>query len=330
MNGNLVEKIYQLYEFAKKSRAEIDKDWQTYYNFYIGKHHREFTPSTKKDIALNYCFSTIETIVPIMTDNRPRIYVIPEERTDEEAAKLADAIMEWSWYNLGMPVKLPLLIRSNLIWGTSFAKVYWNKVTNTVAVAVCDPHEIYIDPEAVAFEDCRYIIHAVVRDLAYIRRAYPETGQEVKADAGYSDTKEELEAVGDWKADINRKALVLECWLKEPDELEEYIEETEKGTEIKTRQKYPNGRVITVADHKLLRDISNPYSFDFPFVPFFDYQDPTRFWGVGEIQQIILLQKEINKRKAQIMRNSDLIANPIMIVPMDSGIDTDNLTNTPG
>jgi len=329
---DLAKNIQNLYEVAKRHRKEIDKNWGRWFNFYIGKQHKDLIPSTKKDIALNYCFSTIETIVPIMTDNRPRLYVVPQERTDEQAARLADAVLEWLWSNvLHMDIKLPQIIRSALIWGTSFLKVYWDSYKNEIGISVLDPHEIFVDPEAIDFDEARYVIHAVIRDIAYIRRAYPEHGYEVQPDTNYSSLRDEerLETTGDWKADIGKKALVLECWLREPDELEEYVEETPEGPVTKKQPKYPQGRVITVANNIVLRDIPNPYE-DFPFIKFEDYQVPNRFWGQGEIEQIVLLQQEINKRKAQIMKNADLIANPPLIVPRDSGVDADNLTNEPG
>ena len=332
MKNNLTDTIYKLFEHSKKSREDLTKKWDKWFSAYKGADEGSILkPKWKKDIALNYCFSSIETIIPTMTDNKPRLFCLPEERGDEMASKLANNILDYKWDDLDLDVSLTRVLRAMLIWGNAFWKIIWDYALDDVNVIMVNPHEIFVDPEATTLADCRYIIHAVIRDLAYIHKTYPENGKDVKADTSHSDVEETrgLAATGDWKEDFDKKVLLLECWLRDPDEMEEYVEQTENGEVKAERPKYPNGRLITVANHILLRDKKNPYD-DFPFVKFTDYDLPNSFWGMGEIEQIYLLQQEINKRKAQIMKNSDLVANPSLLVPRNSGIDTEKLTNEPG
>ena len=108
---------------------------------------------------------------------------------------------------------------------------------------------------------------------------------------------------------------------------------TKLGFEDGTRymRKYPNGRIITTAGTVLLCDKPSPYKHGrSPYVRFFRYPVPDRGFFYGEIDQIIPLQKELNKRKSQIIDIMNITANPPMLVNIASGIKAAKMTNEPG
>ena len=103
----------------------------------------------------------------------------------------------------------------------------------------------------------------------------------------------------------------------------------EDGT--RHRRKYPNGRIITIAGDILLRDKPSPYKHGrSPYVRFFRYPVPDRGYFYGEIDQIIPLQMELNKRKSQIIDIMNITANPPMLINIASGIKAAKMTNEPG
>lgn len=105
------------------------------------------------------------------------------------------------------------------------------------------------------------------------------------------------------------------------------------GLEDGTRyyRKYPNGRIIAWVGNTLLRDEPSPYQHGrCPYVRFFRYTVPDQNYFFGEIDQIIPLQEELNKRKSQAIDLLNLCVNPPMIVYQGSGIDTSKVTNRPG
>ena len=108
---------------------------------------------------------------------------------------------------------------------------------------------------------------------------------------------------------------------------------TKIGLEDGTKyfRKYPDGRIIAWIGNTLLRDDPSPYKHGrCPYVRFFRYTVPDKNYFFGEIDQIIPLQEELNKRKSQAIDLLNLCVNPPMIVYQGSGIDTGKVTNRPG
>lgn len=100
---------------------------------------------------------------------------------------------------------------------------------------------------------------------------------------------------------------------------------------VEWRRKYPFGRFITWVGNTLLRDIPSPYEHrGSPYVKFWRYTVPSKGYNFGEIDQIIPLQEELNKRKSQAIDLLNLCINPPLMVYQASGIDVNKLTNRPG
>ena len=96
-------------------------------------------------------------------------------------------------------------------------------------------------------------------------------------------------------------------------------------------RKYPYGRIITVCGKVLLEDKPSPYEHGhMPYVRFFDYLIPHETYAQGEIDQIIPLQDEINKRKSQVIDFFNICINPPIVLDRSAGIKTDKMTNRPG
>jgi hypothetical protein len=103
----------------------------------------------------------------------------------------------------------------------------------------------------------------------------------------------------------------------------------EDGTQW--QRKYPHGRIISWVGNTLLRDTPSDYQHNrCPYVRFFRYTVPDKSYFFGEIDQIIPLQEELNKRKSQAVDLLNLTVNPPMLVFQGSGIDISKVTNRPG
>ena len=97
------------------------------------------------------------------------------------------------------------------------------------------------------------------------------------------------------------------------------------------RRKYPYGRIITICENVLLRDDPSTYEHGrCPYVRFYDYPIPHTNQAIGEIDQIIPLQKELNKRKSQIIDYFNVCINPPIVIDRSAGLNTQKMTNRPG
>jgi len=75
----MVEKLFSKY---KQARYPYDSNWIENYKFFRGKQWKIARPSYRNSDVLNFIHSAIQTIVPIMTDNRPNIEAVPENPED--------------------------------------------------------------------------------------------------------------------------------------------------------------------------------------------------------------------------------------------------------
>ena len=122
------------------------------------------------------------------------------------------------------------------------------------------------------------------------------------------------------------QVLVLEMWCRDWTTMDEDME----GNKT---LKYPKGRVITCLPDLgiVLSDKKNPYKDGkFPFVIMKNYDVPFKFWGTGEVEQILSPQKYINDLTNQIIDNAKSTANMQWIIDKNSGIGQGKLTNRPG
>ena len=137
----------------------------------------------------------------------------------------------------------------------------------------------------------------------------------------------ELVNENDKNAQINNQVLVLEIWTRD------YQTEEHQNEDGVTKFKYPNGRVITLCPELgiVLSDKSNPYNDgEFPFRLMKDYDVPNKFWGEGEVAQLLSPQKYMNELNNSILDNAKATANMPWIIDKNSGIGYGKITARPG
>ena len=77
--------------------------------------------------------------------------------------------------------------------------------------------------------------------------------------------------------------------------------------------KYPNGRIMTETNGKLLYDDANRLGFNM-YVPFCLDPDVERIYTPSLIYHLISPQEELNKRRSQIADHASITANPILVI----------------
>ena len=176
--------VIDRFEASKKMIDRFRDKWDRYY-----KQYRSFVETNPGDwpfdtnLFIPLTFSTVESFLPRMVAQRPRITV--EARNDEDIPVASNhrEVLEYQWGYLGMPYKLIELAKSSLIYGVAWAKIGWlrkvrTRKFNTVledgsgrvvenirdivsydapVVDIVDNGNLYPDPEGTSPEDCRYI-----------------------------------------------------------------------------------------------------------------------------------------------------------------------------
>jgi hypothetical protein len=122
---------------------------------------------------------------------------------------------------------------------------------------------------------------------------------------------------------------VWEIWLDD-DNIDEVLdEEGEKSY----KKRFPHGRLITMLPNQniVLQDVENPYKHGHkPYVRFVDTVLPRQFWGEGEAEPLMDIQRVINKIMSVILDYMNLMGNPVWVIESGSGVDSEQITNQCG
>lgn len=333
----LVTDMHTKFLDARNTKQVKSAMWDNCINAYDSKYYEDNTlPDYKSNQVSNYIFSTVETIKPIMVDNDPKIIIMPKTKKGLEVTEKIQDLFSTEWKRAKMGIKLIQAVTLSLQIGTAVWFIPWkaddeNGLGNATPILV-NPYNIFPDPMATSTDNAEYIIYATYKHVNTLKQRYPSKANLLES--GMIKYPELVSLGGNQDvAKVNNQILVLECYVRDFTTIE--FQEIEEGRKVtKTKKKYPNGRVITIAPeiNLLLEDKINSYkdSNPFPFVFQKNYDVPFEFWGKGEIEQLLSPQQYINELSNQIIDNAKLTANMPWVIDKNSGIGKGQLTNRPG
>lgn len=356
-----VKMVLDLYATGKKVREEHDTKWDTYKKFYKGDQWLQKRPSYKSNPNINIIRSTLQTVLPILTDTSPGFDVGAREPSDYKFSDvLSKAIKTW-WERSGMDHTIVEVIMDALMYDAGILKCVWDSEAEEglgdIRCMAIDPKCIYVPRDAEDFDTkCAWVIQKLYMSVGELKRRFPDKAEYIDAASG-TNSEQSIEDKGgsgeivvvsptDKKSpmldetkdpsggDIDSKQLeVLECWLDDYSVEEYELEKDDGKVEKGFKRKYPTGKVVTVlADKRLLLQAKqNPYKDGRkPFVRFIDTIIPRSFWGEGEIEPLIEIQKLINKNMSVLIDWMNMMTNPVWIIDNESGVDPRRLTNQIG
>ena len=323
----LCEWVYTKFKQSYVAKAPLMEQWKKYMKAYTGELYKnDSRPDYKSNQVSNLVFSTVEAIRPIMTDNNPKFIAVPNTPNGQEFSSDVQMALDYEWDREKMPTKLPAKLIPMLIYGTAVWFVQWDGRDGeygNIKIKPVDPFNIFPDPLADDMDSCEYVIYATYQNANQIKQQFPD-----KADAieGSRITMSELvNNRDDNDSSEENQVLILEMWCRDWTSMDEIDGEK--------KLKYPKGRVITCLPDLgiILNDKKNPYKDGrFPFVLMKNYDVPFKFWGTGEVEQILSPQIYVNELTNQIIDNAKNTANMQWIIDKNSGIGQGKLTNRPG
>ncbi len=344
------EEIFQAYKEAKKFKKTFDKDWDKWYKMYVGQHWEGPRADWKSTPVVNYSWTVVETIVPIMTDSNPTIMIAPEEPSDTATSEAIGQCVKKILVNNRFQGKTTVTVRNALKYGTGFMKVWWNgeacRGKGDVEISVIDPRHIFPAPGALEIQEASYVIYATNVPINYIEAMWPEAKGKIKA--------------GVWEEDLNvDKSITSQSGSSSSSGVTGPIQSTDStGTAAGSSSSQASGpsphtgtmdrsKLATLiemwhrkdgkvwcsvaANRVLLRDEPSPFKHEkYPFAKLVDYAIPSCFWGMGELQQLEKLQEYINKRRGQTQDILKICASPPLIADSNSGINPKAMVARPG
>lgn len=348
----LIRKCNGLFQKAKKYKSKHDSDWIDYYKLFRGKQWKEQRPSYRASEVYNLIWQTIQSMVPVIIDARPKFEFLPTEPSDREFADLMNDICTADWQKNNWLYTLTEVLYDSHLYGTGLSSLKYDPKKNKLIYHSLDPFYAFPSPSA---EDmrcrCDYFITAEPMDVDWVKRLFPEKAEFIKADivnfasekrvdlttTKYNSPSSDqlyVEVMGGYDNNSAPEVLVKTVYLEDSEVLEEEMEDPNDNTQmiVQKRLKYPNGRQIIIANDIILDDDSIEYEGEdlFPFQRLINYILPRSFWGISELEPLASPQRTFNKLVSYVLDVLYLAGNPVWIVSNDSGVDTENITNQPG
>jgi methyl-accepting chemotaxis protein len=311
---------------AMVAKAPYVKEWNTYFNAYYGDYFKNVDlPDYKSNFVANYIWSVVETIRPIMVDHDPKFQALPRQ---PEGAAFADDLQEalsYEWDRECMTEKLYRDLIMTLVTGTSVYFLSWDEGKKEIKCTSVSPYNLFPDPLATSVKDAEYLIYASYKNADVLKRAFPKHAEKI---SGGQINYGELVRDNNKNARVDNQVLVLEVYTRDYERNEVQMKDYKVLT-----MKYPKGRIITICPELgiVLADRHNPYDDgEFPFELLKDYDIPGKFWGIGEVKQLLSPQQYMNELNNAILDNAKATANMPWIIDKNAGIPQGGLKARPG
>lgn len=321
---------------AQADRWKLERQWYLNLAFYYGQHYVKFrnlnanfdmyvppAPYYRVRPVINQVRKVVRKEISRLTAQKPNAYVIPASMEDRDifAAQAAEQI----WSSLWRQHKINRIVRQAVFWqatcGVGWIKQFWDwtkkdplnkKLFGDIVIKAETPFHVFVpDLKEEILEDQPYVIHAQVKTKSWI-----ENFLGIKATAGKSDVVDEslLNVMGISDNQHKRDtSIVLEFWVK-PGFFPEL----------------PEGGMFTVAENKIVQGFEGwPYDHDeYPFSKI-DGMPTGKFYADSVLNDIIPLQRELNRTRGQIIEAKNKMAKPQLLAE-EGSILASKITSEPG
>ncbi len=361
---DLIKKVNGMMDSAKRARRKTSQLWRESEKLYMGEHWEGLSmPEYKNQLTLDMIANVIDTQIPIMSSQPPKIDVIPVGASDESkfVANTLQAQIDDLWYMRDMATLVPEWLTDYLVYGTGIVKLNWNMHDDLPDCDIVDPFSFYVNPSATKLENASWIIHMAPRPMYEIQELFPEKGHLVKpmgklseyealkitevrqgdkaliqvTDSHGTETNY-FEGETEAMQNLEERALLVEVYMR--DGSVEYTDEDSDKSKV-GKPKYPGGlRKICMANDIILYDGPSKYQFldkmnrcpyPFPYVVMKNGGSAHSFWGKPEPKRLKSINLALDRIASQVMDNVHLIANPMFVVDETADVQ-DQINNKPG
>lgn len=343
--SEIVNAIWSNFEKDKAYKFTIvaPADWKRYAMIYQGQHWSGNQKEWQSTPTIPLSTAAVNSLVPVVTDQRPQIAIVPRQPEDSKISNVLRSIIEWLWEENNCDIKLPTTELDSFIFGNGFWKVIWNPLLRgglgDIQIVQVDPTCMFFNPEAKDIDDAERIEHVEQMSLKRIEMLWPEKGPLVTASVKdpnvVVDRPQQSQKGGGTKGNYNVQTTTgSDVWTYSassatrqggaPKDSATVCESWEFDKETKRWKR-------TVIADKII--LEGPEITDLemaPFIHFPDYKTNWSIWASGEIQLVENIQYEINKRRGMILDILRFCSSPMIVYDPGAGADIENMDIAPG
>ena len=307
-------------------------------------------------------FRVVETVTPRMVSNEPEGSFYPQEEGDMGVSHILNALIKYDWRRAEMFPKLVAFVKSMLIFGTSFGRVFYDyqecertrmvpqqseggmiwSPTNNEKIKyteydgpnfeVLNIYDCFPDPNAYDIHSMRWFIYRRFRTIDELEKENNKKG------GNFYENLDKLKELVKAKSKGNKKGYRPEdLQFREHRRVmlstEEKLGEDESNPDIVIVRRFTKDRWTDYCPEYdlVIRDGDNPYFHgELPIVYGVDYLYPGELYGMGEIEPIERVQRAINAVLNQRLDNVQFTLNTMWKVKKGSGVDMHTLVSSPG
>jgi hypothetical protein len=352
----LVSWANQTYTTLKQNRARQERVWYVNLAFFRGRQNisvinapstvtssgfRLLTPPAppwRVRLVINKIRGIIRREIAKCTSQKPSFIVAPATNEDEDyyAARAAGQILD-SVYDDYCLAEVNL---SRQWWGsicgTSFIKCYWDRnkvakekgptdpmtgkpqdVRGDLCIENLIPFFLFVPDLLEKDINCQpYVFHVYTKSKSWLQQYY---GKEIV-------TKMTTKSSND--SGLLEDAFFDVVGLNKP--LEDQYKCMEIWIKPYGHPMFPKGGMVTIIGDQIVQVVEEfPYSHgDYPFIKF-DHIQSGQFYGTSVIEDLIPLQRELNRTRSQIVEAKNLMSKPKILYPKGS-IDPSKINSEPG
>jgi hypothetical protein len=322
---------------CQSQRQRQERQWYLNLSFYYGNQHVKFrqvqgtgafdlyipnAPYYRVRIVVNQVRKVIRKEIARLTAQKPNAFVVPS--SSEDADVFAAQAGEQIWDSLWRRLNFNKILRETIFWqavcGNGFIKSYWDaskmdtdsQQYGDIVIQSVSPFHLFVpDIMCTEIEDQPYIIHAIVKTNAWIKSTFGIDIQSSKLES--VDTGMQA-AMGVNRNDSKKdQSTVLEVWVK-PNYLPEL----------------PQGGMFTIVEEQVVQGVEGwPYEHgQYPFSKF-DAIMTGKFYTTSIIEDLIPLQKELNRSRSQLIEAKNRMSKPQLVAEKGS-VNPEKITSEPG
>lgn len=331
-------------DFKNYKNAQVSPgDWKRYAMLYMAQHWNGMQKDWQSTPTIPLSTSAVNSILAVITDNKPSITVIPRQPENEIIATVIQAIVEWLWEFNDCDVKLPSTMLNTLIFGNGFWKILWDPSKSggkgDISIINIDPTCMFFNPEATSIDNADVVMHVEQMSLRRVEMMWPEKAAEVKAKIKDPSLIVDRPQVGQRPGGSRSTYNVATTTNSD---VWQYTQGPSKdgGSQKKDTVTVMERWELDKQSFKWKKAVLSPdvvlepmEETDFlmvPIVHFQDYQMPWTIWASGEIGLVENLQYEINRRRGMILDILRYCASPLLVYDPGAGADIENLEVEPG
>lgn len=280
------------------------------------------------ELHIPYAFAIVETVLPRLLSNRPRMLVLPRTEESERNVENMRALIDRQQNDIDYEIKVQEVAKSGLIYGLGIQKTYWkhcvvDKSTpvpasfalravgqkyalKTVTEKLHDGpvaeqvniRHFFWDPWATAIDDARWVIHRTKRDTAYVLDKIASGTWNYAPDLKLEDLESSEGATRMRSADAG------------PLEAQRLPNPGARDTDAhEIWECHDRTTIVTICDRKWIVSIqpNDSYPGRLPFQCYRPTHVLNQFVGKGEIEPIEDLQLEMNMLRTHRRWNAEMV-----------------------